>query len=228
MTDSVATDASLRKRKSSGSIQSPRVKAGTRTQVQDDDIRHEVFHVNIASVDEMDEAAIVHALASKRTPSELDDVKSGVEHVKKDLKEARKMLEFLVRRERKVDTQTEVATRRLERLEREKEDEEDREHEANLEEALVDKTKVVKLVVDKWFVDRGFGFGKVPTGKIVFIHASAVVGAEVLTIGTDAWVQVVNDDARARGGGIEPDEPGDKTCGKQRRTKRKRTRWPSK
>ena len=117
-------------------------------------------------------------------------MKSGVEHVKKDLKEARKMLEFLVRRERKVDTLAEVATRRLERLERE-EDEEDREHETNLEEALVDKTKVVKLVVDKWFVDRGFGFGKVHTGEIVFIHASAVVGAEVLTIGTDAWVQVV-------------------------------------
>ena len=29
---------------------------------------------------------------------------------------------------------------------------------------------------------------------------SAVQGAEVLTIGTDAWVQVVNDDARAQGG----------------------------
>ena len=85
-------------------------------------------------------------------------------------------------------------------MEREKEDEEDREHETNLEEALVDKTKVVKVVVDKWFVDRGFGFGKVPTGEIVFIHANAVVGAEVLTIGTDAWVQVVNDDARAQGG----------------------------
>ena len=40
---------------------------------------------------------------------------------------------------------------------------------------------------------------KVPTGEIVFIHANAVVGAEVLTIGTDAWVQVVNDDARAQG-----------------------------
>ena len=197
VTDSVVTDSSLRKRKSSCSLQSPRVKAGTRTQVQDDDIRHEVFHVNIASADEMEEAASVHALASKRTPSELDDVKSGMEHVKKDLKEARKMLEFLVRRERKVDTQTEVARRRLERLEREKDDEE--EHEANLEEALVDKTKVVRLVVDKWFVDRGFGFGKVPTGEIVFIHANAVVGAEVLTIGTDAWVQVVNDDARAQG-----------------------------
>ena len=56
------------------------------------------------------------------------------------------------------------------------------------------------MLVDKWFVDKGFGFGKASTGEIVFIHASAVQGAEVLTIGTDAWVQVVNDEARAQGG----------------------------
>ena len=55
-----------------------------------------------------------------------------------------------------------------------------------------------RSVVDKEFVDKGFGFGKVHRGEIVFIHASAVLGAEVLTIGTDAWVQVVNDDARAQ------------------------------
>ena len=41
------------------------------------------------------------------------------------------------------------------------------------------------MLVDKWFVDKGYGFGKAPTGEIVFIHASAVQGAEVLTIGTD-------------------------------------------
>ena len=56
------------------------------------------------------------------------------------------------------------------------------------------------MVVDKCFVDEGFGFGKVPTGEIVFIHASVVHGGEVLMIGTDAWVQVVNDEARAEGG----------------------------
>ena len=32
-----------------------------------------------SSADEMEEAASVHELASKRTPSELDDVKSGVD-----------------------------------------------------------------------------------------------------------------------------------------------------
>ena len=105
-------DLSIRKRKS-------HARAGVRNQVQDDNIRHEIFHVIIASADEMEEAASVHALTSLRTRIELDDVKSGVEHVKEDLQEVRKMLKFLVRRERKVAMQTEVATRRLERLERE-------------------------------------------------------------------------------------------------------------
>ena len=68
---------------------------------------------------------------------------------------------------------------------------EDEEREASLQ--------TLSLLVDKWFVDKGFGFGKVPTGEVVFIHASVVRGAEVLTIGTEAWVQVVHDDARAQG-----------------------------
>ena len=76
-----------------------RVRAGARTQVKDDGIQHEIFHVNIASADEMEEAANVHAttLTSPRCQSELDDVKSGVEHVKEGPKEVRKMLEFLLR-----------------------------------------------------------------------------------------------------------------------------------
>ena len=110
------------------------------------------------------------------------------------------MVEFLVRRERKLDVKADVAVRRLERLEREHSQLEDEEREASLQDALADRTKVVKLVVDKWFVDKGFGFGKAPTGEVVFIHASVVRGAEVLTIGTDAWVQVMHDDARAQGG----------------------------
>ena len=60
---------------------------------------------------------------------------------------------------------------------------------------------------------------KPPTGEIVFIHASAVQGAEVLTIGTDAWVQVVNDDARAQGVGIEQREPGGEKRGRAERDK---------
>ena len=70
----------------------------------------------------------------------------------------------------------------------------------NMKPALANQSKAVKVVVDKWFVDKGYGFGKAPKGEIVFIHASAVQGAEVLTIGTDAWVQVVNDDAQTQEG----------------------------
>ena len=110
------------------------------------------------------------------------------------------MVEFLVRRERKLDVKADVAVRRLARLEKEHSQLEDEECEASLPDALADRTKVVKLVVDKWFVDKDFGFGRVPTGEVVFIHASVVRGAEVLTIGNDAWVQVVHDDARAQGG----------------------------
>ena len=108
------------------------------------------------------------------------------------------MLGVLVRRERSAENKAEVAARRLDRMEREPTEADDAEHEANLQEALANQSKAVKVVVDKWFVDKGYGFGKAPTGEIDFIHASAVQGAELLTIGTDAWVQVVNDDARGQ------------------------------
>ena len=111
-----------------------------------------------------------------------------------------------------------MATRRLERLEKENLQLEDEALEASLPEALADKTKVVKLLVDKWFVDKGFGFGKTPSGEVVFIHASVVQGAEVLMIGTEAWVQVVSDDARTQGGGSEPTEPGGRPRGSKRET----------
>ena len=129
-----------------------------------------------------------------------DDVASDISDVKNELAHVREMFEVLVRRERSVETKAEIAARRLDRMEREQHEADDAEHEANLQEVLANQSKAVKVLVDKWFVDKGYGFGKAPTGEIVFIHASAVQGAEVLTIGTDAWVQVVNDDARAQGG----------------------------
>ena len=118
----------------------------------------------------------------------------------KELREIRRMVQFLVHKERKLDVRTDVAVRRLERLERESSQLEDEEREASLEEALADYAKVVKLTVDKWFVDKGFGFGNAPSGEVVFIHVSVVQGAEVLVIGTEAWAQVVSDHARAEGG----------------------------
>ena len=68
------------------------------------------------------------------------------------------------------------------------------------EEALTDHAKVVKLIVDKWFADTGYGFGRAPTGEVVFIQASVVQGAEVLVVGTEAWTQVVR---RKRGSSSE-------------------------
>ena len=157
----------------------------------------------------------------------LEPMVSEIRDLKSDLVHIRELLGVLVRKERSAEAKAEIAARRLNRMERERDQESEAECEATLEEALADHSKVAKVIVDKRFVDKGFGFGKTPTGQVVFIHASAVQGAEVLKIGTDARVEVVNDDARAQGG-TEPDVPGDKTRGKRRRTRREQTRWPSK
>ena len=50
-----------------------------------------------------------------------------MECVKEELKEMKKMLEILVRRERKVDVRTEVAVTKLQRLEKERDEENDKE-----------------------------------------------------------------------------------------------------
>ena len=130
----------------------------------------------------------------------LDDILSEMRDVKTELLQVRELVGVLVRRERYAEVKTEVAARRLDRMEREKDDADDAEREADLQEALTDQSKVAKLIVDKWFVDKGFGFGRTTTGEVVFIHASVVQGAEVLMVGTDAWAQVVSDHARAEGG----------------------------
>ena len=132
--------------------------------------------------------------------TKLDDVMLEMRDVKNELLHVRELVGVLVRRERCAETKAEIASRKLDRMEREKDEAEDGEHEANLQDALANQTKAVRLVVDKWFVDRGFGFGRTTTGEIVFIHASVVQGAEVLMVGTDAWAQVVSDHARAEGG----------------------------
>ena len=106
--------------------------------------------------------------------------------VAKEVQEVKKLVEFLVLRERKLDVKTDGAVRSVDRLNNQLEDEE---HEASLTDALADKSKVAKLLVDWWFVDEDFGFGKVQTRESVFIHASVVRGAEVLTIGTHAWAE---------------------------------------
>ena len=120
-----------------------------------------------------------------------------LEDVAKDVQEVGKSVKLLVQRERTVDIKTHVAIRRLERLEKETVQQDHQKHEAGLTEAFADKSKAAKLVFDKWFVDKGFGFGRVQTGETIFVNASVVQGGEVLMVGTDAWAQVESDDARA-------------------------------
>ena len=92
---------------------------------------------------------------------ELRDVKNELMHV-------RELVGVLVRRGRCADTKAVIAARKLDRIEREQhEAADDDEHEANLQEALTNQTEAVKVLVDKWFVDKGYGFGKAPTGEVI-------------------------------------------------------------
>ena len=96
----------------------------------------------------------------KRQGAQLNGIMLERRDVKSELLHVRELLGVLVGRESCAEARTEIAARRLDRMEREQDEVDDAEHEANLQEALADKTKVVMLVVDKWFVDKGFGFGR--------------------------------------------------------------------
>ena len=196
-----------RKRKGPDIFQSHRLKAGMKERAQDDDHEHETLCASIASAYEI---ALVHFSLCDGTRDEIQG-----------RTRRRELIGVLVRKERCAETKAEIAARRLDRLEQEQDEQDDKEHEANLQEALSDKTKVVKLAIDKWFVDRGFGFGKVTIGETVFIHASVVHGGEVLMVGTDAWVQVVNEEARSEGG-----YRARNACWKEERDREKANRVP--
>ena len=88
-----------------------------------------------------------------------DDVVSEIKDLKSDLVHIRELLGVLVRKEKCAETKAEIAARRLDRMEREQHEADDAEHEANFQEALQNQSKAVKVLVDKWFVDKGFGFG---------------------------------------------------------------------
>ena len=137
------------------------------------------------------------------------------------------MVEFLVRRERKLDVKADVAVKRLARLEKEHSQQEDEECEASLPDALADRTKVVKLVVDKWFVDKGFGFGRAPQAKssssTPALSEVPKFSPSVLTRGC-RWCTTTLEPR----GGIEHAKPGDAPRGKRRDTRRGQPRWQSK
>ena len=182
-----------------------------RQDTQRENQKRKTLFVNIASGDEAEdgtenESAMTRCLVQGEESMLMDETDAqGPQHeivqvmhaewvqdlrdVKNELTQVRELVGTLVCRERSAESKAEIAARRLDRMEREQHEVADAEHEANLREALTNQSKAVKVLVDKWFVDKGFGFGKAPTGEIVFIHASAVQGAEVLTIGTDAWVR---------------------------------------
>ena len=65
-----------------------------------------------------------------------DDVASEMTDVKNDLAHVRELLGVLVPKKRCAETKTEIAARRLDRVEREQTEADDAEHEANLQEAL--------------------------------------------------------------------------------------------
>ena len=159
-----------------------------------------------------------------------DDVASEMTDVKNDLAHVRELLGVLVRRERRAETKTEIAARRLDRMEREQHEADDAEHESSLEEALYESVEGREGARRQMVHRQELGLRESPpTGEVVFIHASAVQGAEVLTIGTDAWVQVVNDDGRAQGLGTRARrEPGGEARGRPRGTEKTRSKWPNK
>ena len=165
---------------------------------EDEGETHALVHFSLCDCDELKTRSKgEHEGATAR---QVDDILLEMKDVTGEVLHVRELIGVLVRKERCAETRAEIAASRLDRLEREQDEQDDKESETNLQEALSDKTKAVKLVIDKWFVDKGFRCGKVPTGETVFIHASVVHGGEVLMVGTDAWVQVVYDEARAEGG----------------------------
>ena len=107
-----------------------------------------------------------------------DDMASEMRDVKNDLVHVRGLLGVLIRRERCAKAKTEIEK-----------------DEADDARPVEDREGARRQMVRR----QGYGFGKAPTGEVAFIHASAVQSAEVLMIGTDAWVQV-KDNARAQGG----------------------------
>ena len=68
--------------------------------------------------------------------------------VKSELLQVTELVGVLVQRERCAGTKAEIAARRLDSLEREKNEADDAEHEVNFQEALSNQSKTVKVVVE--------------------------------------------------------------------------------
>ena len=98
---------------------------------------------------------VVHAEWSQELREVQRKFADDMTDVKNDLAHVQEMLGVLVRRERCAETKAEIAARRLDRMEREQHEADDVEHEANLQEALANQSKTVKVLVDNCFADKG-------------------------------------------------------------------------
>ena len=101
------------------------------------------------------------------------------------------MLVQLVRRERIAEVKGEIAARSLTRLE---EDTPVDDEAKDLEDA-VQHRRVMRCKVDKWLIDRGFGFA-MAQGQTVFVHASVVRKAEFLRKDSLVMLKIVADPSR--------------------------------
>ena len=115
-----------------------------------------------------------------------------------------------------------MAVRRLERLEKENFQLEDEEHEASFADVLADKAKVAKLLVETWFVDKASASAKSPPTKSSSSTPALSKAPRSSRSAQDAWVQVVNDDARAQEEGVTSTQNfGDRNAWKEERDKEK-------
>ena len=90
--------------------------------------------------------AVAHRQVSEKPA---DDMVSEMRDLKSHLVQIRELLGVLVRKERCAETKAKIAARRLDRMEREQHETDDAEHEANLQEALLNQSKAVKVLVDE-------------------------------------------------------------------------------
>ena len=140
-------------------------KTASSDEKEDEGETHARVHVSLCDGVELENRSTgEHEGATVR---QVDDILLEMKDVKSELPHVRELIGVLVLKERCAETRAEIAARRLDRLEREQDEQDDEEREANLQEALGDKTRVVKPVIDKWFVDKGFGFvAKSPLAKL--------------------------------------------------------------
>ena len=109
---------------------------------EDEGETHAPVHFSLCDSDELETRS--KGQHEGTTIRQVDDILLEMKDVKSELQHVRELIGVLVRKERCAETRAEIAARRLDRLERGQDEQDDKDREANLQEALGDKTKVVK------------------------------------------------------------------------------------